>query len=293
MRVHAGASASVGRDLYLASGGMPTDLVLGEDIVLGYRLREAGAVFVPDREARSLHLGRSTVMRGEEQVNRYNKPFLTDKVPEFRGHRLAFPRSYEVPYVEVVLPVGDASYETVRAAVDAQLASSVPDLVVSLVADWGSLSPGRRAVLADEQLDLRLVAAAYASEPRVRHVEAVPERCDATFRVTLPGPEVFPVGKALDRLLRAMEDEHTGTSVIAVGDGPDALVERTAARARARRLAPARGPADDLLGEVWPVSRTTAESAGFVAWEEAPRIKAVRGLVPWGVSPDPADLPPT
>ena len=31
-------------------------------------------------------------------TNRYNKPFITDLVPEFRGHRLALSRSYAVPY---------------------------------------------------------------------------------------------------------------------------------------------------------------------------------------------------
>ncbi len=61
--VHVGASASVGRDLYLDSGGMDPALKAGEDIELGYRLAQQGAVCsCPDREARSWHLGRSTLM---------------------------------------------------------------------------------------------------------------------------------------------------------------------------------------------------------------------------------------
>ncbi len=46
-----------------------------------------GAVFVPDREARSWHLGRSTLMGDEDGVNRYNRPFVTDRVADLRHWR--------------------------------------------------------------------------------------------------------------------------------------------------------------------------------------------------------------
>ncbi len=57
--VHTGASASVRRELYDAAGGMDPLLKLGEDVELGYRLAQQGAVFVPDDDARSWHLGRT------------------------------------------------------------------------------------------------------------------------------------------------------------------------------------------------------------------------------------------
>lgn len=287
MRVHAGASASVGRGLFEDAGGMPADLVLGEDIVLGYRLREAGAVFVPDREARSVHLGPSTVMRGAEGVNRYNKPFVTDKVPEFRGHRLTVPRSYEVPYVEAVLPVEGERYEAVRAAVDGLLAGAVPDLVVTLLADWQALTDDRRRVLDDPALDLRLVRAAYVSEPRVRLRTALDERCEATFRLTLPGPGCYPVGKALERLLFGMESDHVGTTRIALdspGHGAQARLVRTAAASRARRVARVGQDRDGLEEAAYPSRSVTAEQAVFVTGADAPKIPQVRGLVPWGVT---------
>lgn len=281
MRVHAGASASVGRDLFRASTGMPVDLVLGEDIVLGYRLREAGGVFIPDPDARSVHLGRSNVMRGESEVNRYNKPFITDKVPEFRGHRMAFPRSYEVPYAEVVIPVGSSTYEDVRAAVDALLAGSVPDLVLTLVADWSGLSPGRRSVLADEGLDLRLVRAAYVAEPRVRLQTQVPDRCEATFRLDLPGPDWFPAGHALESLLFEMENDHAGAVVVELPGGGSSRITRTAATARARRTS--RAPTfDEAMRAVYPTRTTTADAAGFSNPAQAQKIKRLRGLVTWG-----------
>lgn len=287
MRVHVGASASLTRSLFEASGGMPVDLVLGEDIVLGYRLREAGGVFIPDREARCVHLGRTNVMRGEGDVNRYNKPFITDKVPEFRGHRLTLPRSYAVPYVEVVVPVAAARYEDVRTAVDSLLAGSVPDLVVTLVADWASLPEGRRPVLRDERLDLRLVRAAYAAEQRVRLRPSADERCDATFRLTLPGPDRIPVGRALERLVFAMENDHVGVTEILLADGPSARLERASTAARARRTS--RDPAsyDEALRAAARFRTTSAADAGFVPSTEVAPLKQVRGLVPWGTPSKP------
>ncbi|QWF21666.1 glycosyltransferase [Nocardioides sp. LMS-CY] len=286
MRVHTGASASVGRDLLRESGGLPVGLVLGEDIVLGYRLREAGAVFVPDRDAHSLHLGATTVMRGAEQVNRYNKPFLAQQVPEFRGHRLQMPRSYEVPYVEVIVPVAGVSYEDVCVAVDAQLTGGVPDVVVTLVADWSALSDDRRPILADPGLDLRLVRAAYAAEPRVRLADAPSRRSDATFRVTLPGVAVFPVGRSLAQLLRRMELEHLGCVDVDLSDGGAVRVLRTAAHSRALRTSTEPGDYEAALAACYPAIHIPATDAGFVDAAGAPPVKQVRGLVSWGVRKD-------
>src|SRR5690606_11713052 len=57
---YTGASASVSRELYDEVGGMDCDLRLGEDTELAYRLAQAGAVFVPARQALSYHLDKST-----------------------------------------------------------------------------------------------------------------------------------------------------------------------------------------------------------------------------------------
>ncbi|WP_182481184.1 glycosyltransferase family 2 protein [Nocardioides immobilis] len=280
MRMHVGMSGSVSRALYEDSAGMPVDLVLGEDIVLGYRLREAGAVFIPDPDARCLHLGESGVRRAADDVNRYNKPFIMQKVPEFRGHRHQLGRSYEVPYLEVVLPVTGQTYESVRLVVDAFLAGAVPDLVVTLTAEWGRLTEDRRLVLSDDDLELRLVRAAYTAEPRVRMPIAPASRSEATFRITLPRVERVPVGRALPRLLRTMEEDQFGV-VEVVDDGRTvASVVRTAAEARARRTSADAATRAAALDEVYPTLRVTAEEAGFVPPDDVPPVKQVRGLAP-------------
>ena len=152
---------------------MDLDLKLGEDSALGYRLAECGAVFVPDREARSWHLGPTHVMRRQDEVNDYNFPFLADRIPDGRVKRATVGRQYAVPYVEVVLDSAGESHRDVVAVVDAVLASTVPDLVVTLLGPWSALSDERVAVLDDPHLDARLVHASYVSEPRVRLREAL------------------------------------------------------------------------------------------------------------------------
>lgn len=283
MRAHVGASASVSRDLYRASGGLPVGLKLGEDIVLGYRLREAGAVFIPDREAVALHLGETNVMRQEAAINRYNKPFITQLVPEFRGHRLRVGRNYDVPYVEVVVPASGADHETVAGAVNAQLAGTVPDLLVTLVANWDALTDGRRRVLDDDAIDLRMLRATFDSEPRVRLTGALDDRSPATFRLTLPAPDCYPAGDGLESLLQTMEERHLGVVTVDLGDVGVARLERTASVARAGRVAAGGENPDSALAAVTLIETVTRDDAGFVTAADAPRIRQVRGLVPWGV----------
>jgi glycosyltransferase involved in cell wall biosynthesis len=194
-RIHVGATASLARDLYRESGGMDTSLKLGEDISLGYRLGEAGAVFLPDREARSWHLGRTHVMTRRAEVNDYNDCFLSDRLPELRNKRRAG-RLYAVPYLEVVLDTTGLLHGSVVATVDSVLESTLPDLQVTLIGPWSDLDDTRIHPLEDPMLDTRLVQASYAGDPRVRLVESLPEgRCPAMFRMTLENADWAPTRK--------------------------------------------------------------------------------------------------
>ena len=215
---------------------MDVALKLGEDSELGYRLAECGAVFVPDREARSWHLGQTHVMRRQDEVNDYNFPFLADRIPDGRVKRATAGRQYAVPYLEVVLDTHDRPHRDVVATVDAVLASTIPDLVVTLLGPWSSLGDERVAVLDDPCLDARLVHASYASEPRVRLVERLPEgRSPAMFRLTLSSATWAPKPKALNRMVRELEWTHHGLRV-----GADARRRHRPAGADRRRAA---GPA--------------------------------------------------
>ncbi len=269
LRTHTGATASVRRATYLEAGGMDTALRLGEDISLGARLAEVGVVFVPDREAVSWHLGPTHVMSRRDQVNAYNDPFLADRSPVLRAKR--FPgRTYAVPYLDVVLDVRDTDGAPldpadVVATVDAVLASTLHDLRVTLLGDFAGLSDERMAVLDDPALPTRIVHQTYASDPRVRLLDALPAgRPDTPFRLILPGARFAPRPAALEELLLHVEHTHDGLRTIALRDGTTARLVRTAAAERARRVVTPGESLDDVLHEVAGSARVEGRAVGFV-----------------------------
>ncbi|MGA9748871.1 MAG: glycosyltransferase [Nocardioides sp.] len=247
--VHTGASASVPRGLYDAAGGMAPELKLGEDVELGYRLAQQGAVFVPDDHARSWHLGRTTLMQQQDQVNRYNRPFVTDRVPDLRHWRTKG-RSYSVPWVSAVVDARGATLEAVRHSVDALLTASFHDLEVELVGPWSSLDDERRSPLADPDRELRLVHAEYVGEGRVRWVEDVAGSAfPAPFRLLLPTGWA-PERETVARLAREMSKLDRGLVSVLLGDGQAARLERTSAMTRAALVRAADEDLDDAVDDV-------------------------------------------
>jgi glycosyltransferase involved in cell wall biosynthesis len=278
-RIHVGATASLARDLYLDSGGMDTSLKLGEDIALGYRLGEAGAVFLPDREARSWHLGRTHVMTRRAEVNDYNDCFLSDRLPELRNKRRAG-RLYAVPYLEVVLDTTGLPHGSVIATVDSVLESTLPDLLVTLVGPWSDLDDTRIHPLDDPMLDTRLIGASYAGDPRVRLVETLPEgRCPAMFRMTLENAEWAPTRKTLARLLHHLERTHHGLRIVRMPDGSTARIERTAAVSRSQHVIKSGEFLDDVLDELFGAWAFDAPEVGFWPCHEVhrPRMQGTAG----------------
>ena len=270
---------------------MDLALKLGEDSELGYRLAECGAVFVPDREARSWHLGRTHVMRRQDEVNDYNFPFLADRIPDGRVKRATAGRQYAVPYLEVVLDTHDRPHGDVVATVDAVLASTIPDLVVTLLGPWSSLTDERVAVLDDPCLDARLVHASYASEPRVRLVERLPDgRSPAMFRLTLSSATWAPKPKALNRMVRELEWTHHGLRSALMPDGATARLERTAAVQRALRVRRPDEDLDDVVDSLFGCWWVDGPEVGF-----APSATVTVARLPGrsGAAQDPAGLPET
>ena len=276
LRTHVGATASLHRALYVESGGMDTELRLGEDISLGHRLAEVGAVFVPEREARSWHLGPSHVMGRVDEVTAYNDPFLADRVPNLRGKRRPG-RTYAVPYLEVILDVREQPHASVTAVVDAVLNSGLSDLVVTLLGDWDKLTDERVRPLDDPDLATRIVQATYRSEPRVRMLRTMPPgQPEATFRLHLPNARWVPLRRTLADLVLHVEKTHDGLRLVRMPDGSTARLERTAAFARASRVATLGEDLDAVVDEVYGVSSTDAEQLGFLDVAEAKRLLVAR-----------------
>jgi GT2 family glycosyltransferase len=263
-QVAVGASTSFSRELYLACGGTDTDLKLGEDIELGYRMQLSGAVFVADRRAASVHLGPSTLMRRQLEVERYNAPHIAQRVPDLRKFRRQRGRSYEAPFVEVVVDVDGRAFEEVAHTVDAVLRGRPADIACSLVGPWSRLRQDvRRDPLLDAELDLRLVHEEYRREGRVRLVEEIaPSASPAPFRLHLPCGWV-PDDQAVGRLLLEMREDGIGLWTLACPDGQVGRLESTAAIARARHVAEPGEDIDAAVAQISVIRSSEATSLGF------------------------------
>jgi glycosyltransferase involved in cell wall biosynthesis len=256
-RIHVGATVALRRELYDAAGGPDPQLRFGNDTEFGYRLAQAGAVFVPEPLARSWHLGPTHVMREPDEIARYRLAFLADLVPYPRHWRKVGGTAWTVPLVELAVAVRDEPLERVRAAVDSALKGTERDVRVNLVGPWDRLEPTRVPALTDPQLELRLIDATYRGEPRVRLVTQPPESAfPSPYLLELPAG----YGLAPDAVRRLIEHaDHyqvgvvrvsspgVGNSEAAGGRGKDLLLWRTAALGRARWV---RGADESLLDAV-------------------------------------------
>lgn len=230
--IHVGATAALRRELYEAAGGFDTRLRLGEDTEFGYRLAQAGALFVPEPGARSWHLGASHVMRKADEVRRYNRPFLADRMPLPRWLRKTGGTG-AVPLVEVVVEVGDEPVERVRAAVDAVLRGDLRDVRVTLVGPWSKLHDDRVNPLGDPLLDLRLIAEAYRDDARTRLAETAPDAFPAPYRLDL-APTHGLANATVQRLIDLADRDPSVAALDVEKAGRTTTLHRTAAHRRAQ-----------------------------------------------------------
>ena len=253
--VFTGATASTRRELFEAVGGMSPDLVLGEDSELGYRLSQRGAVFVPEHESVGLHLGVPTTERRGEEAARYGRPFLENRVPRKYTRRRIPGRTWQVPFVDVVVDTVGRTFDDVVETVDALLAGDVADIRVTLVGEWWWVTPGRHATIDDPAVDVRLLHENYRCEPRTRFAETEPEPDpDVPFRLLL-SPGTRPRRCAVRVLTGAADREGAGLvrSVGAGGRAEPLRLERTAAFARARHLGVDMAGRDAAVALLWGV----------------------------------------
>ncbi|WP_084469690.1 glycosyltransferase [Jiangella gansuensis] len=243
-----GASVSAPRTLYAESGGFSAFGLRGiVDTEFGYRIFTAGAVIIPEPEARSYHQGaRNFTVRGDE-IKRERSGLAANHlpIPLFRPSDVG--RMWMVPRVHAIVDAGaeSAAPEQVQLTVDSILASGFTDLVVTV-------SPS--ALLPTWVQDY------FAADARVRFA-ADPVRTGFPSPFSLVVPAGVAVGRdAVETLLRASADEGVGlvrSTVGPSGDDAGPPVELWATRAlhRSRRHVAPGGSLDEtarrLFGEHW------------------------------------------
>ncbi|MFI6632668.1 glycosyltransferase [Nonomuraea fuscirosea] len=295
--LHVGGATSVNARLIAAAGPMDDDLVLGQDTEMGYRLWQAGAVFVPEPAARAYHLGPTMRMRDKQPVDRVSHAFVADRIPSYRWLRGHPGRQWKVPYVTAVVD-GTAGYDPVRASVDALLAGTVPDVSVLLTGPWDTLDRDRRAPLKDPALELVLVHGHYEHEGRV-HLAATGDGgghagADGAVDPAVPYVLRLPAGwipgeDTLARLLDLARDQGLGLVSVLLRESAEGVVtarlERAAAFARARLVAVPGEDLDDAVDTVSGVVWVDGDTYGFTTFTatEARTPQGRRGAYRAGV----------
>ncbi|PSK97997.1 GT2 family glycosyltransferase [Murinocardiopsis flavida] len=250
-QAYVGSSAAVRRSLYEAVGGVNPALDLGQDTEFGYRLWQAGGVFVPERQAQGWHVGDATPARTRIPSDRFRSTVLTAPMPHPRTYRERTPhRMWRVPLVQAVVDVAGARFETVRACVDRLLTGAERDLAVTLVGDWdGCAASGTED---DSWLELRLIQAGYLADARVGF-ETVRPRTGFPSPYLLEVPVLRGVGTdTVARLAARAERAKAGLTELTPergdDDAPGGLrLWRTRALARALRAAE---PGEDIAALV-------------------------------------------
>ncbi|GIH70514.1 glycosyltransferase family 2 protein [Sphaerimonospora thailandensis] len=293
--IHIGGATSVGARLFERAGPMDPDMVLGQDTEMGYRLAQAGAVFIPDPEARAYHLGPSMRMRDAESISRVSHPLVADRVPVYRWLRKHPTRQWKVPLLEVVVDAAGASCDDVMATVDAVLAGTLTDLSVLVTGPWDEVRPEQRAPLTDPHLDLVLLRAHYGHEGRVRLVSGLSDSV-APFRLRLP-PGWAPGEDTLSQILGLAQEQDLGLVSILLAEDPEGItgarLESTQAFARAALLVSPHeadgegetmahgdggdgGDVDAFVDEVFGTFWADGETYGFTSGSEAGPFPSVR-----------------
>ncbi|MEZ0073931.1 glycosyltransferase family 2 protein [Planotetraspora sp. GP83] len=255
-----GPTVSLHRSLFDAAGAIDPLVIRGEDTEFAYRLAQQGAVFVPDLEAKAVHLGLPAQRRDRTATVRAVQPYLAQRIPLRRDLRKDPGRGWLVPYVEVVLDVGDATERETHEAVRAALSGTLPDVSVTLVAPWSKLPAGRHSVLTDPAFELRMLREGYRHDPRVRLADEVtPTAAPAPFRYI--GPIDVPLEPAsLEGMIERVTGDRLGVLKVAFADGHAARLERTEAVGRALLVAAPGEPLDEVIEETHGVRHSAAAS---------------------------------
>ncbi|MEO3855226.1 glycosyltransferase [Acrocarpospora sp. B8E8] len=282
-----GPTLSLPRTLFQDVGGLNGAVQRGEDTEFAYRLAQAGAVFVPDMEARAEHLGLPSQRRNRATSVRAVEPFLANLVPLRRDLRKDRGRIWRVPYVEVVMEVAGVAERVVRQAVSAALTGTVHDVRVTLVAPWSAVAPGRMPEHGGWALELRLLLESLSDDPRVALVETlVPNAAPVPFRLRCTADTPL-APTTLDRMTRAMIDGQLGMLLVNFSDGRHAVLERTEAVNRARLLMErgetiaavvheTHGVRQSPSSSFWPAPEAEAEESALPLEPGTPQRRPIR-----------------
>lgn len=200
---------------------------------------------MPDFEAVAYHQGRRHFSDRGDEIKRQRTGLAANYLPISLFRPMNSGRQWAVPMVHVVVHQGSATDEEVQVTTDSVLASTVTDLIVTIVAEGHSLPQWL--------LDY------FGHDARVRF-------SDRPVRSGYPSPVSVAVSaglvlhsNTLDRLLALMDEHHAGVVRSDPGELDGAGIEAWKTRV-IQRLAGLHDPLDDSASRIsgeWSVSAST------------------------------------
>lgn len=111
-RAVVGATFSIKRKAWISIGMYNPVFKMAEDTELGWRSLMAGLRLVPEREARSWHLGISTVEENVARVLEHNRPNMANYIPGLGYLRSGSSVNFKVPDAEVLIDARGMSFDS-------------------------------------------------------------------------------------------------------------------------------------------------------------------------------------
>ncbi|HUW87353.1 MAG TPA: glycosyltransferase family 2 protein [Candidatus Paceibacterota bacterium] len=111
-RAVVGATFSIKKRTWDSIGRYNPVFKMAEDTELGWRSLMAGLRLVPERDAKSWHLGVSTVEENMSMVLEHNRPNMANYIPGLGYLRKGSPINFKVPDAEVLIDARSMSFDS-------------------------------------------------------------------------------------------------------------------------------------------------------------------------------------
>ena len=230
--IFVGAAVLMNRSFLQNVGGYDESMRLAEDTELGYRLYNAGAVFIPDLDSRAWHLGETTMTNHRDKLLEHNHALLSQRVPLLRKLRKNKSHiTYKTPSVALNIKATEESAARITVLISDLLSGAAGfDAKINIILPQ-NFSEERYSPLNDSFYNIRKMVNCLSFDERVlfsRKIENFDRNSPFVMIVNKPVPIQFL--KKMFTLINAKDVGFVGLP--SLKGEPVAILYRQAALAR-------------------------------------------------------------
>lgn len=178
-KIMVGATFLINRKDFIELGGYQ-EITTGEDTVFGYRAFTQGFSFIPVAEAKSYHLGATTMQKNQEIMLNHNMAILADYIPTLTHYRALPYINYSTPYTVIHYQYSNETFERFVKNLKS-FATLSPSFLIDFPIDLTTLK-AKYNVVDDPYADLRKIYNYYKSSPQVRFVPLMSKSIDSILK---------------------------------------------------------------------------------------------------------------